>query len=68
MYSTCIKSNLQDTVKFRFTVYVGTHVIPLRSETVSVGNESLECVEESCYLGDMISDGGEAEASSVARF
>lgn len=46
---------------------MGTHVAPVRSGRVSVGDESSYCVDEYCYLGDIISAGGEAEDSSAAR-
>lgn len=51
---------------FRCAVCVGTHVAPVESRRVSVGDESLECVDELCFLSDMVIAGGEAEASSVA--
>ena len=42
----------------------GNQIAPVR---LDIGDKSLECVDEFCYLGDMISAGGGAEASSVAR-
>jgi len=34
-------------------------------ERINVGDATLECVDELCYLGDMIGAGGGAEASSI---
>lgn len=42
-------------------------VLYVRSGRVSVGDESIKCVDEFCYLGDMVSAVGKAEASLVAR-
>ena len=45
--------------------------IPVRSDVlqhISLGNnQSLECVDKFCYLGDMIAAGGGAEEASRAR-
>ena len=38
-----------------------------RRERIELAGDSISCVEEFCYLGDMICAGGGAEASSVAR-
>ena len=36
-------------------------------ENIVIGNSSHEAVQQFCYLGDMLSAGGGAEASSVTR-
>ena len=36
-------------------------------ENIVIGNSSYEAVQQFCYLGDMLSAGGGAEASSVTR-
>ena len=36
-------------------------------ENIAIGNSSYEAVQQFCYLGDMLSAGGGAEASSVTR-
>ena len=36
-------------------------------ENIVIGNSSYETVQQFCYLGDMLSSGGGAEASSITR-
>jgi hypothetical protein len=40
---------------------------PIRVKVVKLGEESLECVENFCYLGDMLGSGGGAEDASRTR-
>lgn len=58
-----IISSLWDAAICRFVM----HVTPVRSGRVIVGDESIWCVDEFCYLGDMISAGVGAEVNSVVR-
>ena len=45
----------------------GTLVMVESPDTIELAGETLECVREFCYLGDMISADGGAVSSSVAR-
>lgn len=62
-----IRDSLWDAVSFRCAVCIGKCVVPRKLGMVSIGDECLECVDEFCYIGDMISAVGWAEASSVTR-
>ena len=39
----------------------------MRFKRLTNGEEILQCVNEFCYLGDMLSAGGGAESSSICR-
>lgn len=45
------------------TVCVGVLVALVRSGKISVGDEYSECMDEFCYVGDMINAGGGTEAN-----
>lgn len=62
-----VRGRLRDDGNYVCVVCRGEHVERERRERVELAGESFSCVEEFCYLGDMISAGGGAEASSVAR-
>lgn len=36
-------------------------------ESIDTANNSLQCIDKFCFLGDIIDAGDEAESSSVAR-
>jgi len=42
-------------------------VVEPRMEIINARGEILECVNEFCYLGDMIGVGGDVEANSIMR-
>lgn len=62
-----IRGRLREDVAFSCSVCAGNQIAPVRLDRLDIGDMSLECVDEFCYLGDMISAGGGAEAGSVAR-
>ena len=52
---------------FKCAVCAGKQVTPVGAERLVYGDISLECVDKFCYLCDMISAGGGAEAAVNAR-
>jgi len=52
---------------FECTTYRENYIVELRIERIDVGDATLECVDEFCYLGDMIGAGGGAVASSTVK-
>ena len=62
-----VRGRLQDEGNYVCGVCRGEHIVRERQERIELAGESFSCVEEFCYLGDMICAGGGAEASSVAR-
>ena len=62
-----VRGRLRDDGNYVCVVCRGERVEGERRERVELAGESFSCVEEFCYLGDMICAGGGAEASSVAR-
>ena len=62
-----IRGRLRNDGDFECAVCRGENVVRERQERVVLAGESFECVQEFCYLGDVICSGGGADASSVAR-
>jgi len=58
---------LQDVIHFKYATCRGNHMIEPRMLKIDVGSGILECVDEFCYLGDMIGTGGDAESSFIMR-
>ena len=69
MHKRCsgIRGRLQNNGEFECAVCRGEQVERVRWERIVLAGESFDCVEEFCYLGDVICAGGGAGASSVAR-
>ena len=61
-----MKGSLQNVIDFECAACKREYVVQPRCEKVEIGDVSLECVDEFCYLGDKLSAGGGAEANSVA--
>ena len=62
-----IRGALRNDGTFECAVCKGEQVMEVRQENIVLAGESFECVEDFCYLGDVICAGGGAGASSVAR-
>ena len=64
-----IKGSLTSDLNFRCTRCLGTArpVDGRLVKEVMIGNEKLEVVSESCYLGDMLSAGVGCELASITR-
>lgn len=62
-----VRGRLRDDGNYVCIVCRGERMEGERCERVELADESFSCVEEFCYLGDMICAGGGAAASSVAR-
>lgn len=63
-WCSSIRGRLQNAVNFSCEICAGIH--PRRADKVAIGDTSLECVGEFCYL-DTNSARGDAEAASIAK-
>jgi len=58
-----VYSRLRDVTDFECAICRANHMTGPRMERIDVGDATLECVDEFCYLSNMI--GGDAQGSSI---
>jgi len=62
-----VYGRLWDVADFECATFKGNHIVEPRMEKIDVGDVTLECVDEFCYLGDVIGVGDGTETSSIMR-
>ena len=62
-----LKSKLVSTINFKFKACLDPQVSDVDYKAVELDGNKYEVVNQFCYLVDMISAGGGAEASTIAR-
>ena len=62
-----LKGRLRDVPDFKCSKCIHPQEVSETAKKVRLGNSDYEVVDQFCYLGDMLSAGGGAEASSVMR-
>lgn len=61
-YSVVMVS-LSNTASFTCRIYSGNQTMELRKETTDIDNESVQCIDNFCYLTDMTHAWGGTAAS-----